>query len=178
MEDAKRKVIRHEEATKFIRKCLLHNLNPKFVRFKLYRDSASRSKAAVNFRRNLQSELQVDSKCLRNLEEGVVRRKEKLFQSLGPITVVCVRRFLATKEQQERSRVQERHLHKLRLLGLHDNKRVEGTLHNFSSKPLTQAETEILARGLDYCIYPHRLNLLKIKVEFKETHGTKTYPGF
>jgi len=54
---------------------------------------------------------------------------------------------------------------------LHDNKRVEGTLHNFSSKQLTQAETEILARGLDYCFYPHRLNLLKIKVEFKKTYS-------
>ena len=97
-------------------------------------------------------------------------RKDKLFQSLGPITVVCVRRFLAT-EEQERSRVQERHLHKLRLLGLHDNKRVEGTLHNFSSKQLTQAETEILARGLDYCFYTRRLNLLKIKVEFEKTYS-------
>ena len=132
----------------------------------------------------MQSELQVHSRCLRGLEEGVVRLKEKLFQSLGPITVVCVRRFLATKEQQERSFVQERHLHKLRLLGLHDNKRVEGTLHNFSSKQLTQAETEILARGIDYCFYPHRLNLLKIKIEFEKTYseietlGTKTYPGF
>ena len=100
-----------------------------------------------------------------------MRLKEKLFQSLGPITVVCVRRFLATKEQQESSRVQERHLHKLRLLGLHDNKRVEDTPHNFSSKQLTQAETEILARGLDYCFYPHRLNLLKIKVEFEKTYS-------
>ena len=53
VEDAKRKVIRHKEAIKLIRKCLLHNLNPKFVRFKLCRDSASRSKAAVNFRRTL-----------------------------------------------------------------------------------------------------------------------------
>jgi len=87
---------------------------------------------------------------------------------LVPITVVCVRRFLATKEQQERSRVQERHLHKLRLLGLYDDKHVEGTLH-FSSMQLTQAETEILARGLDYCFYPHRLNLLKIKLEFEKT---------
>ena len=89
---------------------------------------------------------------------------------MGPITVVCVRRFLAT-EEQERSRVQERHLHKLRLLGLHDNKRVEGTLHNFSSKQLTQAETEMLASCLDYCFYPHRLNILKIKVEFEKTYG-------
>jgi len=34
----------------------------------------------------MQSELQVHSKCLRSLEEGVVRLKEKLFRSLGPIT--------------------------------------------------------------------------------------------
>ena len=50
-------------------------------------------------------------------------------------------------------------------------KRVEGTLHNFSSKQLTQAETETLARGLDYCFYPHRLNLSKIKVEFEKTYS-------
>jgi len=119
----------------------------------------------------MQSELQVHSKCLRSLEEGVVRLKEKLFRSLGPITVVCVRRFLATKEQQERRRVQERHLRKLRLLGLHDNKYVEDTLHNFSSKQLTQAETELLAKGLDYCFYSHRLTVLNTKVEIEKKHN-------
>ena len=31
VEDAKRKVIRYEEAIKFIRKCLLHNLNPNLL---------------------------------------------------------------------------------------------------------------------------------------------------
>ena len=89
---------------------------------------------------------------------------------MGPITIAHVRRCLATKEQ-EYSRVQERHLHKLRLLGLHDNKCVEGMLHNFSSKQMTQAVTEILARDLDCCFYPHRLKLLKIKVDFEKTYS-------
>ena len=82
-----------QEAIKFISKCLLHNLNPKFVRFKLYKDSASRSKAAVNFlqlyfqRKLTQSEPQVHSKCLRIIEEGVVRRQEKTFRSLTLLLV-------------------------------------------------------------------------------------------
>jgi len=44
---------------------------------------------------------------------------------------------------------------------------LNAALHNFSSKQLTEAETEILARGF----YPHRLNLLKINIEFENTYS-------
>lgn len=54
--------------------------------------------------------------------------KETLFRPLFLVTIPHVRHFLATKEQQERTRAQERHLYKLRSLGLHSNKRVEGKL--------------------------------------------------
>ena len=76
-------------------------------------------------------------------------------KSLCQITKACVRRFLAAKEQQERSHLQERHLHKLRLLGLHDNKCVQDALCNYFGKQLTKAVTEFLAKGLDYCFYLH-----------------------
>jgi len=41
----------------------------------------------------MQSELQVHRKCLRSLEEGVVRLKVKLFRSLGSITIARVRSY-------------------------------------------------------------------------------------
>jgi len=44
-------------------------------------------------------------------------------------------------------------------------------MHNFSSKQLTKAESEIIAKDLHLCFYPHRLNLSNIKVQFKKTHN-------
>jgi len=77
--------------------------------------------------------------------------KETLFRPLFLVTIPHVRHFLATKEQQERTRAQERHLHKLRSLGL-------------------QATNE-LKESLNYCFYPHYHNFFKIEVEFEKAYS-------
>ena len=50
LETAQKKTLKREADIEFLRKCLLYRLTPKFVRFKLYREAAYRSRRAEIFR--------------------------------------------------------------------------------------------------------------------------------
>ena len=63
--------------TEFIKRCILYNLTPKMSRFKLHKDSLSRSRLATTFRCNiLRAEINLHRRKIKMLRERITLEQD------------------------------------------------------------------------------------------------------
>ena len=152
----------------FIKKCLLYQLTPKFIRFKLYSRRQMLRPGYKSFQRSLlTSELQFIQSRLKKTTKIYEDTLATLQSRVGPITRLKVKLFMKRYTQKKITEVEETHSKKLQKLGLitvtRDTTKI---VQNFSSRKLTEDETQLLAKGLKHPVFP-TLKLLDMKADLE-----------
>jgi hypothetical protein len=137
----------------FLRCCLIYNLIPKFVRFKVPIPINKSKQQLFNFQRNcLQQEFNEHYKRCCKLEKEIEPIFNDLERKLSTNDYLRIKKFMYDIAKIEHSRIIKIHKRKLEKLnngpiGQQYDKMLTKIVHNHSSHELTPAQERLLARG-------------------------------
>ena len=97
-------------------------------------------------------------------------RIKEVWNKVSSFTAILVNRFLQRVKKKEENTMQLNLRKKLKNLGLVETLPVD-VEHNLSSRILTEAESKLLNKGLDFSLYPSRLDVQLIRAEFKNLYS-------
>ena len=162
--------MRQKEAIVFLEKCSIYNLRPKFLRFRLYKAGLTDSAAACKFRRTLLlKEIKFHKGKIKAAQHDMTLRIQEVRNKVSSFTAILVNRFLQREKKKENT-VQLNLRKKLKNLGLVETSPVD-VVHNLSSRILTEAESKLLNKELDFSLYPSRLDVQQIRAEFENLYS-------
>ena len=97
-------------------------------------------------------------------------RIQEVRNKVSSVTEILVNRFLQRIKKEEENTVQLHLRKKLKNLRLVEMSRL-GVVHNLSSRILTEAESKLLNKGLDFSLYLSRLDAQQIRAEFENLYS-------
>ena len=166
LEELKKKEVRHNLAIWFLEKCSLYNLHCKFLKFRLYKPNLTNSKLAYTFCQTLLfKKINSHRYSLKNIEISKRQNLQEIRNNISLITYPLVNRFLKRIWDTEENTVKSNLIKKLENLGI-NLKEPTNIIRNLSDHILTKTESELLNRGLDFCVFPTRLDIQSICAEF------------
>ena len=152
-----KKLVRCEQAIKFLKQCRDANVFPKFTRWKMINGKTEKIKSKYR-RRILLDEIRNKIKLVRKLMEELQIANVLLYENMTYIEKWMVKHSLEVVTKNEEKAVQKRHDKKFKNLVKEKNE-VEGTTNNpnqtiwnFSSHALENEEYETLQYGLKHGI--------------------------
>jgi hypothetical protein len=157
----------------FLRCCLIYNLFPKFVRFKLSKSMIQSKQQLINIQRNcLQQEYHEHNKKCCKLEKEIDPIFEGLESKLEINDYLKIKKFMYDVARQEYDRITFTHKKKLEKLnngpiGQQYDKMLTKLVHNHSSYQLTPAQERLLARGWQFCIEQKITNFVNVKTDIE-----------
>ena len=95
---------------------------------------------------------------------------QEVRNKVSSFTAILVNRFLQRVKKEEENTLQLNLRKKLKNLGLVETSPVD-VVHNLSSKILTETESKLLNKGLDFSLYPSRLDVQQIRAEFENLYS-------
>ena len=170
LEKAHRGVAKRQADIDFLTKCLLYNIVPKFLRFKLYKSAVQCHRKTRTYRKTLlQLEIKQHQHDIKELEKKIKFFSSALKQQLGPFIWLGVTRFMNACVQQELQVANKTHHQKLCNLGL-DCRNLSGVpqvITNLSNYTLSTLETSALNKGLKFNILPTYFDFLQVQASFE-----------
>ena len=119
LKQVQRKVIKHRASLKFLKACVVYNLTPKFIRFKLYRPDLQFAKRVGKFRKQLLvKELECKEKNLSRLLQLEIKLRSCLFTKVGWLSSLYVKKFLRVVHDKDENRIFLTVSNKLKRLGV------------------------------------------------------------
>ena len=155
---------------KFLTKCIIYNLTPKMVRFKLHKDSSTCSKLAQRFRVNiLRAEIRCHQRRVKQLEKSIKELEDILFPQLSFVFRLRVKAFIKKSVDNFRLSCTETHNRKLKNLGLNiSHNKNDAAIFNDTSVNFDEDELELLSMGLKHSFFPTSVNIKDIQVAFED----------
>ena len=155
----------------FLTLCKSYNIVPKFMRFKLYKNSLYRKKFYLNWQlRLLTEEINDNKQRLKKLKQKQLEC-EKQFNEVFVSIIDSV--FLKNYICKINSRTQEsaKNKQKLKLIRLgitNDLLPLDNTVFNFSKKTLSKQEQYLLSLGLDFKLPSFKLDYINFFTSFEK----------
>jgi len=147
----------------YLRLCLIYNLTPKFIRFKLWKDNLKSQKQYQQFQRQCilteYKNRNRDSIKLKNEIDSILSTLKKRLKSND---YQHLQQFLYERAKHVNEVTTATHKKKIKqinqgIVGQDYESMKNKILHNMSSHTLTLAEERLLCRGMNFCI-EHKLN--------------------
>ena len=178
MERLKKKKIKGQCDTQFIRMYLIYDLTSNFVRFKLSNLNHIKSSKIKKFQRQLLT-AGYREKQKQKLEKDIDQCKIDFFNVYNSYYTRKLNQHFNNIEKKERERIKEKHEIKLsKMLGaVRDHTRsslliVDKLMYNLSSKILTTSQNAGLSRGWKFCIERKLIDPLNIQTEKEHNINT------
>ena len=163
-EDATRRLIKARLDLEFLQLCLLNEVTPNFIRFKLFRSDLYNSdfyKTACFDLLNL--EIKNKHKSVSTLETKTAELKAKLKSTVSFCDYAALSSLVSSNT--ERFRIKVSTIHEAKLHKLHIIKPnmfcANEVIFNFSTYVLSQREKFILSLGLEFCLPFYKPNFCK-----------------
>ena len=173
LERACRAKTKRKADVNFLQKCVIYNLTPKFLRFKLYKKSIQEIRNTRSYRKALLLyEIKQQEKDIVHLSGKIKTLKLNLKQQVGSLTWIGILRFIKECEIQELRQAQLVHTKKLCSLGLHveNMKGMNNVITNLSARQITQYEISVLNKGLNFGILSNFFNFLQIQASLERIY--------
>jgi hypothetical protein len=176
MEKITKKLIKAQCDINFLRMCLIHDLKPKFVRFKLSNKKLNTTNKVKKFQRQLLlSEYIEKQKQVKKLTKELEIMKNKgFFNTFDIYYRTKLKTYFYNLERFETARIKGNHEIKLsKLLGAvcdHTQSSlldINKLVYNLSSKELTIGQKTLLSRGWKFCIEQRISDPLNLQTEIE-----------
>ena len=129
------------------------------------------SAAACKFRRTLLlKEIKFHKGKIKAAQHDMTLKIQEVRNKVFGFIAILVNRFLQRVKKKEENTVQSNLRKKLKNLVLVETSPVD-VVHNLSSRILTEAESKLLNKGLDFSLYPSRLDVQQIRAEFENLYS-------
>ena len=152
-----KKLVRCEQAIKFMKQCRDANIFPKFTRWKIVNGRSEKIKSSYR-RKVLLDEIRAKNELLRQLKVELNNESEALYRNMTYMKKWMVKHSIQNTAEDEKVKVEKRHEKKFSNL-LREKSQIEGTaenpnriIWNFSSHPLENEEYQTLQYGLKHGI--------------------------
>ena len=164
------KLIKTKLDIRFLTKCIMYNLAPKMVRFKLHKESSTSSKLAQRFRVNiLRAEIKYHQRRIQQLEKSIKELEDILFPQLSFIFRLRVKAFIKKSVDNFQLSCTEAHNRKLKNLGLNiSHDRNDSAIFNDTNVSFDDDEIELLSMGLKHSFFPTSVNIKSVQVAFED----------
>ena len=170
LEKSKLKYLRTEKSCEFLRKCLLYQIVPKFIRFKPYDNNLIKQTAYKEIGRKMTLDLYKKQHLeLNKIEKGMKKKENVLKNQLSILIWYKTKHYLNDRIKKEHELITERHKEKLNKMNIpHDKNTFDKKLvYNFSHRNLTETEEKLLSNGWKFALNTKRLNNTNIKSELE-----------
>jgi hypothetical protein len=155
----------------YLRLCLIYNLTPKFIRFKLWKNELKSEKQYQQFQRQCilteYKNRNRDSIKIKNEIDSILSTLKK---KLKLIDYQHLLQFLHERAKYVNKVTTETHKKKIKLInhgitGQDYESMKDKILHNMSSHKLTLSEERLLCRGMNFCIESKLNNYLEFQTD-------------
>ena len=175
------KILKLKADIKFLEKCKAYSILPKFLKFKLYRHSLSKTSIYKSFQfKLLNLELKQKRKNLKKCQEDYKQTLEKFKKQITWLDYHCLKsRFLDNNNSKIKS-VESVHTKKLINLGIPCGHAVDKSkvVINLSRRNLSTDEKDALAFGLSFGLSKQKVNVIKHYFAFEKfLHTVKKTVG-
>ena len=165
-EKLKLKCCRVGQALAFLRTCLLYNVQPKFMRFKLYNNNLRKTAKYKDHARNM---LLIQHKLLNILNSNISSAEFKLKNKCNIVLLTRIKYYLNELISREQNKRKDRHKRKLVSLNIPicDDEFNNKLVYNYSYRNLTDNEENLSSKGWKYAIRLHQVNILNVKTDLE-----------
>ena len=134
----------------------MYNLTPKMARFKLHKESATKSPLAQRFRTNLlRTEIKFHHRRIHQLETQIKALEDPLYSTVTWLFNIRIRAFIKKSIDNYIQSCKQIHQQKLTNLGLNISfDKNESAIFNDTRVTLSQDEIELLSMGLKHAFFP------------------------
>lgn len=151
-----------DQDIRFLTLCLNQNVMPKFLRFKIYSKSFSKTDTYREWQSSLlEREIKQQQRKHKDTVNKLTECKSFFKSQVSFLDYWTFFHKISEHTRLVSEKVKWRHEKKLRSLGIPRIQFNDDCIFNFSSKCLTQREKELLMLGLDFCIPFYRTDWLK-----------------
>ena len=156
----------------FLTKCKIYNVFPKFLRFKLYKQSLNSSQFYKAWQAKLLiNELNCKRRAVSKFSELLEQEHVLLTAVLSPLDLIITQRHAKKVIGDFIQTTEITHERKLRNLGIENDIKpcdAEKVIFNYSSIILPSRLKFLLAFGLDFCLPIYKLNFYKYFICFEK----------
>lgn len=157
----------------FLHNCKEHNVLPKFLKFKVYSKSFSRTETYREWQNTLlDRELKQQQRKLKVLQDKLTNCKVRFKSLVSFLDYLAFTTKSTELTKKIAAKIESRHEKKLDNLGIHKIRYNENCIFNLSSRRLTPRETKILMLGLDFCIPFYKKDWLKHYISVEKICNT------
>ena len=119
LEAVSKKIVKREADVEFLINCVTNRLQPKFLRFKLYKKEKHESKRVISLKKKfLLTEIRQHCKALKKLKTTAEEMHKGLNSSIGYLSRIYEQRFIKKKTESAKRTILTIHKRKLKNLGL------------------------------------------------------------
>ena len=148
---------------KFLEKCCLYNITPKFTNLKLHNEKYQNTPQCKRFKKEL-VELEIKEHAARRtiFQQSFQKASEILRDHLTNIDYNHLTRVIETRARRSLEKTRRRHEKKFRNLRISlgipeiSNPTSVNVVFNYSHRVLTEHEQSVLSRGLRFCLPPKK----------------------
>ena len=160
-----KRLIKNRADQRFLHACKAYDTIPKFLRFKLYKESLYSTDTYRDYQRTLlDNEIEDKAKQEKIIIRDIEGATTSLSATLSYIDMRCISLRTSTNNSKYKESIEKVHERKLQKLGAHLNLssiNPDAVVHNYSEYALTKHEKYLLSFGLDFCIPPFRKSFQK-----------------
>ena len=171
-EQSSRKLTKVKLDYKFLHSCLAYNVFPKFLKFKLYKESLHNTDQYRKFQRNLlEKEMICKKRQIDQLSDEVTNIKEELRGKVSLLDLSCLCHFVLRNDSNYKNKIRLTHDRKLNNLGGNlDLKSAlpDSVIFNYSRRILSDREKFLLSFGLDFNIPVFKIPYFKYFLPFEK----------
>ena len=169
LERAYRKRLKRLADVEFLKTCLVYKLCPKLTNFKLNRKSNQGLPASNRLKTNIiRAEIKYNLRQIASLNKTISDLESALFGTVSYFHSIWIKCFFKEILAKYFSTVTNTHNRKLKNLGLHITTSTNtSAVFNMSKIELLESELKLLSKGLQYSIFPSRINEKEIQAQFE-----------
>lgn len=162
LERCEQKVAKTQLDITFLQNCKEYNVLPKFLKFKVYSRTFSRTETYREWQNTLlERECKQQQKKLKTLQARLASCKLRLKNLVSFLDYWIFTTKSTELVKSIAIKIKLRHEKKLEELGIHKVQYNDHSIFNLSTRPLSPRETKLLMLGLDFCIPFYKKDWLK-----------------
>ena len=170
LEKSNLKYVRTEKSVEFLRKCLLYQIIPKFIRFKPYDKNFIKTISYKEIGRQMTLDLYKKKiSQLNKIKKDINKNENLLKNQLSIYTWIKTNQYLNERIKKEYEVISIRHNDKLIKMNIPSDQNTLGKklVYNFSHRKLTKTEEIVLENGWKFALKIKKVNNLNIKSELE-----------
>lgn len=170
LEKSNIKYVRTEKSCEFLRKCLLYQIIPRFIRFKPYDKNFIKTTSYNEIGRKMTFDLYKRKQLsLNKIQKDINIKEISLKNQLSLYTWIKTHQYLNDRIKKECEVISSRHNEKLIKMNIPNDKNTSNKklVYNFSHRKLTDMEEKLLANGWKFALKSKKVNHLNVKSELE-----------